>query len=186
MKPRMHHVDKVGAFLSREALHEKAIAFAEAEFDRRGKCPFVWALHIGDDLVWIETPWDSNREKVASVRMIRAMIKEYQARAYSHCVEAWVAAYKVAKDGVTPEKMPSEMPKDQRDDVLLVSTFDKNGGSNTTRYKVTVREHGYNFLGPRDDESFREDGGVQFSGLLFNLYRENWDDDEPVKPPRAD
>jgi len=174
-KPRLHHVDTVGAFLSREALHERMVAFAEAEFDRRGQCPFIWAIYDGERIVWIETPWANEAEKYASVRLVRTFIRENGARAYSQAVEAWVSMYNVKKDGKPEDDgfvMPSQRPENERDDVLLISTYHRRGAWQATRYKVTVRKQGYNFLGPRDDQTFAPGEGVELQGLMFNLFRD--------------
>lgn len=171
MIPRIYHVDTVGAFFSREALHEKVVAFAEAEFDRRGKCPFIWAVYDGERVVWIETPWESDREKATSVNLVKVFLKISKARAYANVIEAWVAAYHADESGEFPKnhRAPREMPG--REDVLLITSYDKNGAWQGTRYKVTVRDHGYNFLGPRDDETFGGGKGM-LGGMLFNLFEE--------------
>ena len=48
------------------------------------------------------------------------------------------------------------LPPDLRDDILMISTFDREGIYNMTRFLVTVRKRGLNFLGPRMDQDASE------------------------------
>lgn len=87
---------------------------------------------------------------------------------YSIIIEAFIA--KVDRDTDLGSIGPlADLPKNQRDEVLLIQTFDRDGGFDGTRFLVTVRRPiGPNFLGPRDDETLR---GMQMTGRLGNLLK---------------
>lgn len=157
--PRVYKTDHVPG-LSRHDLHEMAVAYAVSEFERRGSTPCMWIICTGPDVIWIETPWEDEAEKELSTLAIRAAMKAMGARSYSFITEAWVASYSVG-DPVIP---PSQ--KEQRDDVLMISTYDMKGEYEAARFLVSVRENGNNLLGPRDDQTMME---YKMEGRLFNL-----------------
>lgn len=152
-----------------EALHEMAISFAEEEFGRKGQIPFLWLLDLDDEILWIETPWENDAEKDAMVRLMRILLRESKARAYSNMIEAWMAKATTLPKDDPNFVMPSDRPKSERDDVLMVNSHSRNGDQFQTRYLVTIRKHGPNFLGPRIDEDFKN--GIM-EGRMFNLLRD--------------
>jgi hypothetical protein len=158
--PKVYKTDFVPG-LTRHDLHEMAVAYAVAEFERKGAAPCMWIICTGPDVIWIETPWEDDREKVVSTAAIRAAMKAMGARSYSFITEAWMASYFDGDDTTVP---PSE--KEKRDDVLLISTYDQKGEFDGTRFLVTVRKHGLSYLGPRDDETMME---YKVEGRMFNL-----------------
>ena len=165
--PRVFKFDHLAPLVvTRTLLHETAIRFAEEEFARKGEAPFMWLLGCGSRIVWVETPWENDNEKYASVRAIRRMIDGLQCDCYAHMSEAWVAT-----GALLPKDedyvQPSQRPKDERDDVLFVASRDRKGESMFTRYLVTIRRHGLNFLGPRIDEDHGFAGGI-----MGNLFRD--------------
>lgn len=167
MGPRVHKTEFVPG-VSRPDLHEMAVAYAMREFAVKGEAPFMWIIAAGPNLMWIETPWRDEREKELFVRTIRGAMQELGARAYSFITEAWMATYsdKDPKPGEPGFLNPSERPESQRDDVLMITTYDDAGAYDATRFLVTIRERGLNFLGPRDDQSLRDH---QMTGRMFNL-----------------
>jgi hypothetical protein len=155
--------------LARADLHEMMVAYGMLEFDRRGAAPFMWIIKNGPHVYWIETPWENDAEKHASTSLMRLLMQKMEAEAYSFMTEAWVAVE--TREAVTDEfptdfTPPSERPKNERDDVLMIYTCDKDGGFNATRFLVTVRDNGRNYLGPRDDDSLT---GATPSGNMWNL-----------------
>lgn len=131
---------------TREMLHELAAKFAEEQFALKGHAPFMWLLGCGPRIVWIETDWEDDDEKEASVRFIRKMAQLLGADCYAFITEAWVAVYKTVP---TPDQpRPGDLPKQLRDDILMVLSVDRNE-TKSSRWLVTERRHGPNFLGPR-------------------------------------
>lgn len=166
MGPKVHKTEFVPG-VSRQDLHEMAVAYAMREFEVKGEAPCMWILAVGPNLMWIETPWRNDREKDLYVMTIRGAMKELGARAYAFITEAWMASYSTKPDENSPGfRMPSELPENERDDVLMISTYDAAGEYNATRFKVTIRERGLNYLGPRDDQSLME---YKMAGRMFNL-----------------
>ena len=171
-QPRVYNITTPDHMLSLAELHETAVAFAEELFSRKGQVPFLWILDLGHEILWMETPWEDDTEKTACLKIITIIMREAKVRAYVNMVEAWTASYR----GVHPDdegfKMPSELPPDQRDDILMISSFDKKSDEQLiTRYLVTVRKRGQlNFLGPRDDLDLKKEGG-HFEGRMFNLLK---------------
>lgn len=168
MRPRLYKTDHLAPLKAdRAMLHEIAVSFAEQEFSRRGKCPFVWLLAIDNDIVWIETPWDDDREKNLSVTAVEVMMEKFGAHAYAHTIEAWLAKYEKEEwpeDGdLNKITLPSDLPKNRRDDVLMVFSFDKDDNHASSRYLVSLRPNGNNLLGPRIDED------EKFEGRMGNL-----------------
>ncbi len=146
-------------------LHEVGIRFAEERFARKGQAPFMWILAAGTHLAWVETPWEDDREKMASVELIKSMMRELGVHAYVFMSEVWIARYAKEPDDDTPS--PRERPESERDDALMITSFDRDGAWLITKYKVTDRKgRGLNFLGPRVDID-PTDG--KYKGRLFNL-----------------
>lgn len=147
---------------TRSTVHEIAVAFALEEFERKGAGPCMWLLGIGPRIVWIETPWDDDDEKVASMHFIRKTAQVLGADCYAFISEAWVATYD--HPPTDDDQMPSELPKEKRDDILMIISSDHEEQV-CTRFLVTVRRHGPNFLGPRVDET------DNFEGRMFDVLR---------------
>jgi hypothetical protein len=166
MKPNLRKLDTLPAPISREELHELAVAFAVEFHGRKGEVPPTWVMAIGKQIAWLETAWESEFEKDGSVFVAREMMKHTGAHAYSQIVEAWVAAVPSDRPDLA-ETLPSDRDPSERDDVLLVMTFDRQGGFQGTRFLVTVRRRGPNLLGPRDDQSF--EGMDPLQGRMANL-----------------
>ena len=158
--------------LSLSELHEMAISFAEELFSRKGQVPFLWILDLGHEILWMETPWEDDSEKEACIKIMTIIMREAKVRAYVNMVEAWMATekYDPDKDPNAEFVPPSERPKDQRDDVMMISSFEKKSDEQLiTRYLVTVRKNGkLNFLGPRNDWDQKEG---QMTGRMFNLLK---------------
>lgn len=151
--------------VTRATLHEMAVTFATAEFERKGEAPFMWLLGLGSKVIWIETPWEDDNEKEASVRLIRRYAQGLGASCYVFVSEAWVSVYDHLPTDDDP--MPADRPKAERDDILMIYSAD-HAEQATTRYLVTTRRHGPNFLGPRVD---LDDEGAM-CGQMTSVLRE--------------
>jgi len=169
MKPRLIKTEAaIGMTL--DDLHNLVCAFGENEFAQQGAAPFMWVIQKGNNLAWLETPWENDPEKYASTEFIRAMLKELNADRYSFMTEAWVAVENYEKGGKLPTRdivPPSQRPANERDDVLMIYSFERSGKYQMTRYKVTIRAHGQNYLGPRCDEPPTDQAG----GEMWNLFQ---------------
>jgi len=156
--------------ITRADLHEIMVAYGMLEFERRGTAPIMWILKNGPHAYWIETPWQSEVEKEASTQILQSLMQKMGAEAYSFMTEAYVAVERATPDGKLPADvvMPSQRPKNERDDVLMIHTFDTEGGFDATRFLVTIRDNGRNYLGPRDDMTDRD---MVPSGRMWNLLK---------------
>jgi len=156
--------------ITRADLHEMMVAYGMLEFERRYAAPCMWILKNGPHVYWIETRWENEGEKVASTEILRNLMQKMGADAYSFMTEAWVAVETATPDGKLPADvvMPSRRPKNERDDVLMIHTFDADGGFDATRFLVTIRDNGRNYLGPRDDITDRD---MVPSGRMWNLLK---------------
>lgn len=151
--------------IGRADLHEMAVAYAMEQFDRWGRCPPTWAIAAGGNIAWFVTDWDSGPEKVLHSQIMQTMMQELPAHAYAFVTEAYIAnTAGKSKEEIARIDDLRNLPKNERDDALLVTTFDRAGGSNMTRFLVTIRQPvGPNFLGPRVDEN------IPLEGRMFNL-----------------
>lgn len=154
------------AGLTIEDLHERMVAFGENCFSLKGAAPFIWAIWDGNYLLWVETPWEDEDEKYLSVAFIKRLMGVADAKMYSFMHEAW--AKTVSAGEMRGNRQVKDMPG--REDVLMIHTHSIDGGFLGTRFKVTIRESGPNFLGVRDDESLK--GMKNAEGTMFNLFRQ--------------
>jgi len=151
--------------VTRADLHEIMVAYGVLEFERRGAAPIMWILKSGPHVYWIETPWGDEIEKEASIRIIHNLVQKMGADCYSFMSEAWISVYQGTLEDLEKATPPSEMPASARDDVLMIGTLDKAGGSQTTQFLVTIRDNGRNYLGPRVDDDTKA-----ASGRMWNLF----------------
>lgn len=168
-----------GEFATVGMLHDHATRIAEAEFAKAVagrtppfQCPFLWLVKTQRLLLTIETPWADDDEKIRSMQMMRTYMQMANATAYSFMHEAWMAVF-------TPPNVPKEMPysvralpPDQREDVLLVWTFDRSDKHMQTRWGVRRAGTPRAALLARDD--VESSGYDHFEGRMFNL----------LKPPK--
>lgn len=172
MIPRLVKSEFVGD-LTLEQLHEKMVAHGEHCFSMKGEAPFLWMIWDGSHLLWIETPWEDDREKAISVEFIKRLMRVANARMYSFMTEAWIKRFSKEEakdyDRSKDPRSVSEMPG--REDILTIYSHSVDGGYIGTRYKVTIRRPiGPNFLGPRDDETMRH--YAQAEGRVFDLFKQ--------------
>ncbi len=175
MKPRIFRFDHLAPVTPTcEQLHEMAVAFAIEEFARKGAAPFMWLIAAGTHIVWLETSWDDDREKRASVLFVRQTLRAIGAHTYTQISEAWTAnlSEEEFKEHRAANRSVSDLPPDKRDDVLFVQSSSRDGRHLFTRFLVTVRSRGLNFLGPRIDEVWDRPP----VGQMFNLFEDEDDD----------
>lgn len=167
MKPKLYQIDERGGGLSRAELHEKAVAFVEERYPRTGDVPFLWIIDDGEALVWIETGWESEAEKVASYNLVALTLMISKARQYASIVEVWIARQQVDKNGNYPDDapLPSERPENERDDAVLISTFERNGAFSLTTF---IAKRHSKLLGARINED--SSGPGKWQGRMFNLF----------------
>lgn len=157
--------------LTTQEMHDLACAYGEEQFSRYGECKPTWLINLGQRTIWVETLWRTDAEKYDITDRLSYMMQALGAQAYTLAVEAWVAVDVKQDDGKPPKKfvMPSERPENERDDILMVITQPKFGPQLMTRYLVTIRKTGLNFLGPRADETY-EKGGGDMTDLLHRKF----------------
>ena len=57
----------------------------------------MWIIATGTRLAWVETPWENDDEKHRSTFMVRNMMKELGAHAYSFITErGWRLSIKIS------------------------------------------------------------------------------------------
>lgn len=170
MMPRLYRQER-GPDIAPADMHEQACAFIEELFGRKGEAPFLYILAVPGGRVWIECPWENDREKDIHTMLIIEMLKQFKATAYTFVSEAWMAVT-TAKPGEKIDDAnwvrPGDRPKNERDDVLIVSTESRDGELIYTRYLVTIRPPGLgiNYLGPRIDEPPYD----KMSGRMVGLF----------------
>jgi hypothetical protein len=162
-----------------QKLHGYAVKVAEAAFEKKGKSPFLWIMYYRGRLIVWDTPWENDAEKHAHSRMMRFYMLMLGVEAYSFITEAWISApSKEVTDALIAKwgddyRAHMPMPKDDpnREDVLLVSTFDKRVGDHLmTRYGVRYnsKRPGFGRLLARDDWGGNREG-QHMEGRMWNL-----------------
>lgn len=174
MEPRIiHHVTL--SQLGIECLHETAILWTIDLFARKGEVKPTWVIPRGEDLVWLETDWGHSDEKHLVVfNFMPSLFRQWGVTCYSLISEAWVAAYEHVDKDVDPADLPkpSSLPRDQRDEVLIIASGDIHDRQLLTRYLITPRRSGLPLLGPRMDEDLRVSGNL--TGLFKRSQLDAW------------
>jgi hypothetical protein len=143
-QPRVLKTERTPAPVLREALHELAVAYALEQFDRQGGCAATWIFAAGTRLAWVETPLDDKDNLVFRMRLI---MRYLHVHAYSFITEAYVAST-VGMDKDKAEALLKHaekhgigsLPESMRDEVLMITSFDRNGGCSDSQWLITVRE----------------------------------------------
>lgn len=85
-----------------------------------------WLIATGEEVLIVGTPWNGDDEKHDIVTVMRAMMRDKQAHAYSLLVEAWFAVER-RRPGEKPPELadyegprPSERP-DRREAVMITA-----------------------------------------------------------------
>lgn len=169
MKPRMLETYGSPQRVSRTDLHEHAIDLATKMYSKTGRTAPLWlaASHIegrgpgldGYHMLVIETEWESPEEKYRATEFLRSFMndKDLGVYAYAFICEAWVAAERKGDKYDEMRKLglpvaPADRAAEDRDDILMIVSFERDGGSALTRFLTHDRGGpGKNFLGPRTE-----------------------------------
>jgi len=158
-------------------LHEMACSFVEEQFSLKGCVPFSWLLANYDNVAYVETNWTDAHDKVRTTRAMGQFIRE-NVTAYSFISEAWALASANIPEDIRPLVLDwaenrglAELPDEFKDDIVMITSFDREGGILMSQYKVTIRHQrrGLNFLGPRVDNPMEAD---KVKGRMWNLFKE--------------
>lgn len=174
--PRLIKTDRLlpPDHVDRALLHDLACTFIEEKFKLTGHTEPTWLIAQGNNLAWFETSWQGVAEKQLTIDTFRKFFADLGIDCYASINEAWAFSPNI----VPPDEMEmwldrvkheglADIPDKYKDDIVMVTSFDKTDAYSMTRYKVTVRKpgRGLNFLGPRIDVPQTD----QFSGRMWNL-----------------
>lgn len=165
--------------IGRADLHEQACKYVEEQFIRWGEVPPTWAIALGNMQVhWLVTPFVEEWDKDLAVDVVRAGMAMGKAYAYAFISEVWKAT-SASDDDPKSKIPPSDRPASERDDAVMVTSFDKDGSFAMTEYIVTMRPpgRGLSFLGPRID--IGDDTIRNWSGRMWNLLQQEQDNGRP-------
>lgn len=145
-------------------LHEASVGWAERSFDADGLTP-TFSILTDEGIAIVMAPWRNEEEKVACFEMVSQKLAEDKARAYSLAHEIYVTATTVAE-----ARKPASIRKGHREEVLMISTYGRDGEVFISRFLITPARQGHDpSLGPRVDYPDEEARG--FGGRMFNLFR---------------
>jgi hypothetical protein len=166
--PALRKMDRLGPLtIPLHGLHAMALSFGEDQFKRFGKCPPMFVLAFGTNIAWLEPEWSTVREKAHVFRFMRDFIADMDVRAYTFMSEVWAAARPIGeKRSDWPDSL-EDLPASERDEKLMVDTWDREGNNFVSWYLITPRKRGLAFLGPRVDGT---DEGSTRTGRGFNLF----------------
>lgn len=165
--PRLIGHQNLGMLIGRRPLHELAVGYATEQFDRKGECMPTWLIAAGGRIAWFESVWEDEQHKLLHVECMRALMAATSADFYAFITEAYIAKVEAKSEEELADISLADLPKSERDDALLITTFDRAGGFDLTRFLVTIRRPiGPNFLGPRVDE---DSSLGSMEGRMWNL-----------------
>jgi hypothetical protein len=175
-----------GAYGRIEEFHDFAVNRAVKEFEKEGRAPFLWIVLYNSSIRFVETPWENDDEKHRSTYMMRELMRLTNARAYSFITEAWVAAFTLKdmseqeRDALleqTNKHGVRSLPESQREDVMMVSSFNRAGDYGFTRFGIRYGKQRHPTGGwpmgrllARDDWHTSEMG--HWEGRMWNLLKE--------------
>jgi hypothetical protein len=124
----------------------------------------VFMILTGDDeIIFVGTPWRGDNQKNMAAIMLRDMMKEKRAIAYSFLSEAWVASQPQGwKIGDAVDTLPADRP-DRKEVVMAMAT---NGTD--TKYKswVIMRDKEGNCVELVEEKRITRFSMGRFEGLL--------------------
>lgn len=168
MMPRAKSVVPVNAPLDLEGLHEHAVAIAETFFRQKREVAPQWLLALPDaNVMVIESQWDSTPEKDATVALIRNLISRYAVQAAAMISEVWVAQTHAKMTREEAEALleianrhgVSALPRDQREEVLIIQSEGRDDSSRFTRFVINRDGRDRASLGLRVDEELGKGHG---------------------------
>lgn len=146
-------------------LHEMSVGYALGCFDNDGLTP-TFSILDAQGVTIVCSPWQSEAEKNVTFEFVSHKLDELNAKAYSLCHEIYVAV----QAANAPLVLPSERSPSERDEVVMISTYSRDGQVLVTRFLITPARQGHDAkLGPRVDEPDVVARG--FAGRMFNLFR---------------
>lgn len=176
MRPQLINSATVGpsVTVTRKTLHEMAVLFGEEATPVSDRIPFMWIMSDGSRLIWVETPWSDEAEKAATAKLMRKLMRRLHVTAYAFISEVWMTSPNVVPEeeraafwAQIGENGVNGLPPTLRDEALLVTSFDKEGGVGISQFLITPRRDG-RLLGPRVDV---EPDADAFGGRLWNLLK---------------
>lgn len=117
---------------------------AEMNFNRDGYCATVWVVERVDDLVVIETPWDTREQKHATITKLKELFKEWRAQRYVLIAEAWMTTVKA--DEINKGLPPKTDPR--RVEIVSLTGEDADGNGRSIFRKIIRSKRGKPRLGP--------------------------------------
>lgn len=147
-------------------LHEMAVGFGMGSHASSGEVLPTFTILNAGGIDIITAPWANDEEKNAAFGFVERKLRADKSRAYSLVHEIYVAIAIVGE----PYTMPRDRPPSDREEVLMVSTFGRDGEVFISRFLITPARQGHNAkLGPRVDEP--EEIARTYQGRMFNLFR---------------
>jgi hypothetical protein len=169
-EPNLINTYRIEERMTRVELHEHAVNMATAAYAHFGRMLPIWMIATYSDdrgdpelnghfLLVIETAWENPDQKYRATEFMRGAVNDpdFGAYAYAFICEAWVASEKEGSKYDALRKQgrgvpPGERPEDERDDILMILSFERDGDSAMTRFLTHDRGGpGRNFLGPRTE-----------------------------------
>jgi hypothetical protein len=148
-------------FATLDAWHERSVAVARDLFAAKRDQPIIHvAMRTPDGIAEFVCPWGAD-EKNWHVHVMKRMLAELGASHYSLISEAWAAIYTKGDPFFDNPPAPSEMPRNQREDILFIVSHDHSDAARFTRF--LVRRRG---LGERVDEHDEPMKGRMFDNWL--------------------
>jgi len=154
MLPQQLKVDHLAPLtVPLHALHAMGLRYGEEQFRAKGSCVATFAVAIGTDVLWLESKFGPASHRRLVYRFMREFLHVSGAHAYCFMSEVWVAAVDNLDD---IDVLPSERPESERDEVLLVTSFGRQGDKYLSRYLITPSRHPGKlaWLGPRVEDDF--------------------------------
>jgi hypothetical protein len=170
--PRQLKVDHFGPVtMPLHNLHAMALKYGEDQFAQKGACTATFLIAVRTDVLWLESDFGDWQHRKLVYRFIRDFLHVSDAHAYSFLSEVFVAVYKPDEDPASDDfVLPRDRRESERDEMLMVSSFDKKGASFFSKYLITPsrRPGKLAWLGPRVDEHF---AGNPVQGMAFDLFK---------------
>lgn len=171
--PQQLKVDHLGPLtIPLHALHAMGLRYGEDQFAQKGGCIATFLIAIKTDIFWLQSEFGDWQHRALVYRFINRLLKASDAHAYTFLSEAWTSSCGIDEDPSDDDfVLPADRPESERDEILMVSSFDKKGASFFSKYLITAarRPGKLAWLGPRVDESADDLGAIE--GMAFDLFR---------------
>lgn len=132
--------------------------------DNFGQAPFTWVLQYGDRLSVLETQWEGEVQKRATVIALRNMLASFpEIVAYSAIFEVWMAAY--APGSIRPTARIENDLKNRKN-MLMLDAFHRDGRHRQKWYECTADPNGRMFR-----KEVKLGAEMQGAGPMHDLFR---------------